>query len=160
MTPATPPIRGRKYLRSQTCDTAQCSTTARRPTTKAGSASVVSPSIGPVTPVVALSDINIWHQSERHELLTSSPYEIARRQEITIATRIEEHWKRFLTPQFQALIAYRVQRIRLSFPPTARYSITATPADKLQRSGKLLPISSPKHLDLAVAAANTHTAYA
>ena len=125
-----------------------------------GRTPVITASTNPGIPVVALNDTNHWRKSERHETLTHAPHGIARRQEITIATRIEEHWKRFLTPQFQALIAYRVQRIRLSFPPTARYSITATPADKLQRSGKLLPISSPKHLDLAVAAANTHTAYA
>ena len=129
---------------------------------------------GAGTPAIAITGANKWNKSERHEYLTSRPRAVTRRPETPVDQRIDSQWERIPTPEIQDLLSAmrasptKIRDFRhtgenesaLAFPPTARYFITATPSGRLNRGENLLPIGSAAHLELAIAAANTHAAYA
>ena len=135
---------------------------------------IITATTGQGTPAIRLSDTNRWRKSERHEYLTSRPHAVTRRPETPVDQRIDSQWERIPTPEIQDLLSAmrasptKIRDLRpagesesaLAFPPTAMYFITAAPAGSLNRRERLLPIDRAAHLELAIAAANTHAAYA
>ena len=147
------------------------------PVTNAASrvrAAIITATTGSGVPTISLSDTNRWRKSERREYLTSRPRAVTRRPETPVDQRIDSQWERIPTPEIQDLLSAmrasptKIRDLRpagesesaLAFPPTAMYFITAAPAGRLNRGENLLPIDRAAHLELAIAAANTHAAYA
>lgn len=135
---------------------------------------IVTAVTGAGTPAISVAYTNRWLKSERHEYLTARPNAVIRRPETSVDQRIDQQWERLPTPEIQDLLsAMRNEPVkirdlrqaganayRLAFPPTAMYFITAAPAGKLNRREKELAIASIECLELAIAVANTHAAYA
>ena len=137
---------------------------------------IITAIMGKQTPIIETSGVNKWPKSERHEYLISRPktVTISAQQNIVGDARIDSQWERIHTTEIANLItAMGAEETKianlsgmgqadnaLGFPPSARYFITIAPAGSLKRREKLLPISGQANLELAVAAANTHAAYA
>ena len=137
---------------------------------------IITAIMGKQTPIIETSGVNKWPKSERHEYFTSRPKSvtISAQQNIVGDARIDSQWERIHTTEIANLItAMGAEETKianlsgmgqadnaLGFPPSARYFITIAPAGSLKRREKLLPISGQENLELAVAAANTHAAYA
>lgn len=137
-------------------------------------ATIITAVMGNETPIIETSGINRWAKSERHEYFTSRPRAITPSKNTVGDARIDAQWERIHTTEIAELIAAmsaeetKIANLSgigqadnaLGFPPSAMYFITITPAGHLKRREKLLPISGQENLELAVAAANTHAAYA
>lgn len=137
---------------------------------------IITATMGKETPIIETSGVNKWPKSERYEYFTSRPkaVTISAQQNAVGDARIDSQWERIHTTEIAELIAaMRDEETKianlsgmgqadnaLGFPPSARYFITIAPAGSLKRREKLLPISGQENLELAVAAANTHAAYA
>ncbi len=135
---------------------------------------IITATAGEENPVIEISATNKWEKSERHEYLNSRANPIVRLTNPIGDERVDSQWERIPTPEIQKLItAMCVEKTKISnmrrvgenpfalaFSPSARYYITATPAGYLKRGENTLPIASQESLELAIAAANTHAAYA
>ena len=136
---------------------------------------IITATTGKETPTIEISATNRWLRSERHEYLASRPIPIIRQNTPAVDPKINLQWERIPTPEIQRLIAAMASEqtkianlqsnldrnaFALSFQPAAMYFITVAPAGYLNRREKTLPISNQENLELAVAAANTHAAYA
>ena len=137
-------------------------------------ATIVNAVTGADSPVIEVSHTGRWRKAERREYLRSRPRYVTRRPEAPVDPRIDTQWERIATPEIRELITamrnepVKIRDLRqagenqyaLACPPSAMYFITATPAGALKRREDTLPIAQLGHLELAVAAANTHAAYA
>lgn len=137
-------------------------------------ATIITATMGKQTPAIQISGINRWPKSERHEYLASRPKAIASRRNAVGDARIDSQWERIHTTEIAELIAAMcaeetkianlsgvgLATLALGFPPSAMYFITTAPAGSLSRGEGTLPISGQENLELALAAANTHAAYA
>ena len=135
---------------------------------------IITATMGKQTPIIEISGINRWTKSERHEYLTSRPKVIASRRNSVGDARIDAQWERIHTTEIADLLdAMCAQEtkianlsgmgqadIALGFPPSAMYFITIAPAGSLNRGEGVLPIANAESLELALAASNTHAAYA
>ena len=135
---------------------------------------IVTATMGKQTPIIEVSGINRWPKSERHEYLTSRPKAIASRRNSVGDARIDSQWERIHTTEIADLLdAMSAEETKianmsgigqadhaLSFPPSAMYFFTIAPAGSLTRGEGALPIANTESLELALAAANTHAAYA
>jgi len=135
---------------------------------------IITATMGKQTPIIEISGINRWPKSERHEYLTSRPKAIASRRNTVGDARIDAQWERIHTTEIadllDAMCAQETKIANLSgmgqadnalgFPPSAMYFITIAPAGSLNRGEGVLPIADTEGLELALAAANTHAAYA
>ena len=139
---------------------------------------IVTARTGNQAPTIEIGGIDKWLKSERYEFLISRRKRLKRIANGQIDSRIDSQWERIPTQEVQKLIsAMRSEKTKiynltsdnehdeekeheLGFPPTARYFITAAPAEKLDRGENTLPIIDKASLELAVAAANSHAAYA
>jgi len=137
-------------------------------------ATIITATRGGETAIVQTSGANRWRKSERHEYLASRPHPVTLRRNVTGDERLDSQWERLPTPEISDLIAaMRDEKIKianlsgvaendceLGFPLSVRYFITTLPAGILDRGEKTLPIANRESLELAVAAANNHVAYA
>ena len=135
---------------------------------------IITATTGAEDPLIEISATSKWQKSERHEYFAARANPIARLTDPIGDERIDSQWERIPTPEIQNLIAaMRAEKTKISnmrrvgenpfalaFPPSARYFITATPAGRLNRRERTLPIANQESLELAIAAANTHAAYA
>lgn len=134
---------------------------------------IVTATTGAEDPLIEISATSKWQKSERHEYFAARANPIVRLANPIGDRRIDSQWERIPTPEIQNLIAAmcaektKISNLRrvgenpfnLAFPPSSRYFITATPAGRLNRRERTLPISNQENLELAIAAANTHAAY-
>ena len=137
-------------------------------------ATIITATRGGETAIVQTSGASRWRKSERRDYLASRPYPIPLRGGSAGDARLDSQWERLPTPEISDLItAMRDERIKianlsgvadndceLGFPESAMYFVTALPVGILDRSEKTLPIANRESLELAVAAANNHVAYA
>ena len=137
-------------------------------------ATIITATRGSETAIVQTSGANRWRKSERHEYLASRPCPVPLRGGAVGDVRLDSQWERLPTPEISDLIAaMRDEKIKianlsgvadndceLGFPLSVRYFITTLPAGILDRGEKTLPIANQENLELAVAAANNHVAYA
>lgn len=135
---------------------------------------IVTARIGEATPSIEISGANKWPTSERHEYLTSRETPLVRKTGKVTNTKLDSQWERIPTKEIQDLITkikectLRIADLKspgdndfsISYPLSARYFITVAPAGKLSRGEKILPIADKENLELAMAAANAHAAYA
>ena len=139
-------------------------------------ATIITATMGKETPIIETSGINRWPKSERHEYFTSRPKSVtlATQQNTVGDARIDAQWGRIHTTEIADLLDARcAQETKianlsgmgqadnaLGFPPSAMYFITTAPAGSLNRGEGALPIANTESLELALAASNTHAAYA
>ena len=135
---------------------------------------MVTARIGEAAPNIEISGANKWPTSERHEYLTSRETPLIRQKGKVTNTKLDSQWERIPTTEMQDLITkmkdctLRIMDLKspgdndfgISYPPSARYFITVTPPGKLKRGEKVIPIADEENLELAMAAANGHAAYA
>lgn len=135
---------------------------------------IVTATRGDETAIIHTSGASRWRKAERHEYLTARPHPITLRGNATGDEHLDSQWERLPTPEIAELIAAMSDEktkianlseiagndCELGIPLSARYFITALPAGLLERREKTLPIANQENLELAVAAANTHAAYA
>ena len=137
-------------------------------------ATIITAVMGNETPIIETSGINRWAKFERHEYLTSRPRGITPSKNTVGDARIDSQWERIHTTEIADLLdAMSAEETKianmsgigqadnaLSFPPSAMYFFTIAPAGSLTRGEGTLPIANTESLELALAAANTHAAYA
>ena len=135
---------------------------------------IVTARIGGATPSIEISGANKWPTSERHEYLTSRGIPLIRKTGKITNTKLDSQWERIPTKEIQGLITkmkectLRIVDLKspgdndysIGYPPSARYFITIAPAGKLNRGEKILSITGNENIELAMAAANGHAAYA
>ena len=135
---------------------------------------IVTATRGREIAIVRTSAASRWRKAERNEYLASRPYPIPLRRNVTGDERLDSQWERIPTPEILDLITAMCDEkvkianlsgvadneFELGFPFSARYFITILPVGTLDRGEKTLPIVNRENLELAVAAANTHAAYA
>ena len=137
---------------------------------------IITAVMGNETPIIETSGVNKWPKSERHEYLTSRPKSvtISAQQNAVGDARIDSQWERIHTTEIadllDAMCAEETKIANLSrlgqathalgIPPSAGYFFTIAPAGHLNRGESTLPIANTENLELAVAAANTHAAFA
>ena len=137
---------------------------------------IITATMGNETPIIEISGVNKWPKSERHEYLISRPkaVTISAQQNAVGDARIDAQWERIHTTEIAELIAAmcaeetkiaNLSRLgqathALGIPPSARYFFTIAPAGHLNRGEGALPIANTESLELALAASNTHAAYA
>ena len=124
--------------------------------------------------IIEVSGINKWRKSERHEYLTSRAIPLTRQGGPAVDPKVDTQWERVSTPEIQELIncmktaGTRIRDLKqlgenphsIGFPLSARYFITATPVGTLNRQEITFQIANEASLELALAAANSHAAYA
>ena len=135
---------------------------------------IITAFTGTERPVIELSATMRWRKNERPELLATRPTTVTKRQRRNIHSNIDSQWERVATSEIRELIdamGASKKKIRdmatrkggnakIAFPNTAMYFITVTPSSSLQRIEYEIPVGDQENLDLAIAAANTHAAYA
>ena len=135
---------------------------------------IITAQIGEGKPSIEISGANKWPTKERHEYLTSRGTPLIRTNVRTINSKLDTQWERIPTREIQDLIrkmresTLRIQNLRdpgenkfgISFPLSARYFFTITPAGALKRGEKHIAISDEENLELAMAATNGHAAFA
>ena len=135
---------------------------------------MITARIGEAVPTIKISGTNKWPTSERHEYLTSRENPLVRNTGKAIHTKLDSQWERTPTSELQELITkmkdctLRIKDLgnpgdndcSIGYPLSARYFVTVTPSGKLNRGEKVLPIGDQENLELAMAASNSHAAYA
>ena len=135
---------------------------------------MVTARIGEAAPNIEISGANKWPTSERHEYLTARETPLIGKKGKDINGKLDSQWERIPTREIQDLITkmkdatLRIiglrspgdNECRIGYPPSARYFITVTPAGELKRGEAFLAIANEENLEVAMAAANGHAAYA
>ena len=135
---------------------------------------IVTATTGTGKPTIEVTGANKWRKSERYEYLSSRARVVTRQEGPPIHVDLDGQWERIPTLEIQELTSLmrkepkKIAHLRehganpyeVAFPLSARYFITATPANSLDRKEFTLPIAEQSFLELALAAANSHAAYA
>ena len=135
---------------------------------------MVTARIGEAEPTIELSGANKWPTPERYEYLTSRETPLIRNKGKVTNIKLDSQWERIPTKEVQDLITkmkdctLRLIDLKspgdndsgIGYPLSARYFITVTPPGTLKRGECILSIADDENLEIAVAAANGHAAYA
>ena len=128
----------------------------------------------PSKPRILVTGTSKWRKGERHVFLEHRQYTRRPDQKPALDERLDRQWERIPTPETREMIlAMRAAQTRIhdlqrktkgteriGFPLTAYEFITITPAGRLTRGELIIEVGSQDSLKLAMAAANSHPAYA
>ena len=125
-------------------------------------------------PRILVTGTGRWPTSQRHSFLKTRNY-IPKPPPIPkLDTRLDTQWDRIPTSEISDMIAAmrssqtKIRDLRhiatgsehIGLPKSARYFVTTTPAGRLKRRESVLTVGDRDGLLLAIAAANSHPAYA
>lgn len=128
----------------------------------------------PDNPDILVTGTNKWPKSQRHSFFQHRHYVRKPIPKPALSKQLDRQWERIPTEAIRELILAmrstdtKILHLRhdargperISFPKTAYEYITTTPAGRLERGESIIGVGDKDDLAMAIAAANSHPAYA